>query len=92
MQNPQQTDEFSGLNSPAEVLLVAYHLEGPEVAKLLLGIDPERRSLQRAAAELKAGRAPSDLISLVKSAARAAPKSMRRTFVDQVKRRQRREP
>jgi hypothetical protein len=89
MQTTLEADEFADITSPAECLLVAHRLMGPELVTLLLGIDPDRQSLSRAAAELKC-RAPADLVEMVKQAAREAPRRPQRTFSDMVRKRRRR--
>jgi hypothetical protein len=94
MPTPQsELDPFDLCESVAELILVGDKLCGREIVEFMVqSIDPERGSLQRAARELKHGKAPADLIEMVREAARSAPRSKRLTFSDRLRKRQRRKP
>jgi hypothetical protein len=88
---PTEIDPIELCQSPAEVILVGDRICGRAIVKWMVeNVDPNRESLMRAARELKRGKAPADLVEMVKQAAKTALVSKRRTFGDMVRRRQRR--
>jgi hypothetical protein len=88
MQTTPEPDEFAGIATSAECVVVARKLFGIEFAKFMVeSVDPERRSLQRMARELKAGGA-ADLAEMAAKVAKTAPLGPL-TFKERLARRER---
>jgi hypothetical protein len=90
MQTTPEPDEFAGIATSAECVVVARKLFGIEFARFMIEtVDPERRSLQRMARELRAGGAV-DLAEMAAKVAKTAPLGPL-TFKERLARRERAE-
>jgi hypothetical protein len=88
MQTTPEPDEFAGIATSAECVLVADKLFGRDLARFMVeNVSPDRRSLQKMARELKAGGA-TDLAKMVAEVARTVPLDPRRSSFKQRWRRQ----
>jgi hypothetical protein len=79
--NPHEDSPYQGCQSLAELFVVGNHLVGPEMLRLVLeNVPAPRESLQRAATELRRGKASADLVAMVSEIAKTMPRAKHPPF------------